>query len=233
MISVPFEPSYETSGSNLWRWKGARASLQKGPVAKGRNLSCGGNSTKAGIYTQAFPGIMFSVPGNRLQAQPKSMPRVLEMDISIVSFPNIIQQGYTLNMGKLFYTHRLYWKVGISKSFVEIPLGCLPLTVQMTIARNEPYSIGFQMTIANVLRFTSAALGRPLASFGFWTCHRLTVLLPYDWISTHHATDLWWQREVPLWWGWTANHYAGVIFKGRPDIQSAVNAFAVGIIANI
>lgn len=33
--------------------------------------------------------------------------------------------------------------------------------------------------------------------------------------------------------GWTANHFAGVAFHGRPDLQSAMGAFAVGVVANI
>ncbi|KAF8529752.1 DUF1212-domain-containing protein [Hysterangium stoloniferum] len=399
MISVPFEKttsSYETSGQAYEDGKAHGRPYRKVKNDRRRKAEIYITKHVAEILQRqefilklARALMMFAAPGHRLQAQLKSTARVLDMDISTVYFPNvllvsfddaltstsnvkIIQQGSTLNMDKLLYTHRLYWKVihdkisvssasasldllmcsppryrdwqivifgglcssaicslsfsgSFADSFVVFPLGCLLVIVQITSARNELYSNVFEITIATVLSFISAALAssrkfcyaaiasssvvlilpgffvlsgslelasRQLVSGAVRICFAvmyalflgfglaigsefysrmtgLRVVGPDDYLcgSVHHAADPWWQREVPLWWafltvplysfslslrnhasvcnkemlvtisiscaGWTANHYAGVIFKGRPDIQSAVGAFAVGIIANI
>ena len=33
--------------------------------------------------------------------------------------------------------------------------------------------------------------------------------------------------------GWAANHFSGYAFKNRPDIQSAIGALVVGLVANL
>ncbi|KAF8495064.1 hypothetical protein JB92DRAFT_2748208 [Gautieria morchelliformis] len=332
--------------------------------------------------------MMFAAPTHRLQAQMQATARVLDLDISTLYLPNVmlisfddagtstsnlkfIQQGSSLDLGKLLDAHRLYWKVihdkisvssasasleflmrkpplyhgwqvvllgglcssaicplAFSGSFIDslvvLPLGSLLVLVQNFSAKNELYSNVFEITIATLLSFISAALAstsrfcyaavasssvvlilpgfivlsgslelasRQIISGAVRTCFAviyslflgfglamgadvysrmtgLSVVGPDDFTcgSSHKSDGPWWQRTVSIWWaflcvplyslflslrnqaplwrkelavtifiscgGWAANHFAGLAFVGRPDIQSALGAFAVGIVAN-
>ncbi|GJJ13485.1 hypothetical protein Clacol_007739 [Clathrus columnatus] len=207
-------------------------------------------------------------------------------------------------------------------ALISFPLGCLLVITQIFSSRNELYSNVFEITIATVLSFLSAALASSgkfcyaalasssvvlilpgffvlsgsleLASkqivsgagFGiaigaqfFTRITHLQIVGPDDSLcnAAHEPGASWWDRKPSLWWafltvplyslalslrnqgpiwrrempvllslialqlvtlliscgGWAANHWAGVAFHGRPDIQSAIGAFAVGVTANL
>jgi Putative threonine/serine exporter len=72
--------------------------------------------------------VRFAAPTHRLQAQIQATARVLDLEVSTLYLPNVmlisfgdagtstsnlkfIQQGSSLDLGKLLDAHRLYWKV--------------------------------------------------------------------------------------------------------------------------
>ncbi|GJJ13472.1 hypothetical protein Clacol_007726 [Clathrus columnatus] len=210
-------------------------------------------------------------------------------------------------------------------ALIAFPMGCLLVITQTLSSKNELYSNVFEITIATVLSFLSAALASSgkfcyaalasssvvlilpgffvlsgsleLASkqivsgavricfaaiyslflgFGiaigaqvFTQMTNLQVVGPDDFLcdTAHEPGAPWWNRKPSLWWafltvplyslalsllnqaplwrkemlitliiscgGWSANHWAGVAFHGRSDIQSALGAFAVGVAANL
>lgn len=84
------------------------------------------------ILPMSSCGVRFAAPTHRLQAQLQATARVLDLEVSTLYLPNVmlmsfgdagtstsnlkfIQQGSSLDLGKLFDAHKLYWKVRICR----------------------------------------------------------------------------------------------------------------------
>lgn len=82
-------------------------------------------------------GFRFAAPTHRLQAQIQATARVLDLEASTLYLPNVmlisfgdagtstsnlkfIQQGSSLDLGKLLDAHSLYWKVRMQNILLDM-----------------------------------------------------------------------------------------------------------------
>ncbi|KAJ7100584.1 hypothetical protein C8R43DRAFT_247729 [Mycena crocata] len=209
-------------------------------------------------------------------------------------------------------------------SLIVFPLGALLVAIQLLSVRNELYSNVFEITIATLFSFISAALAatgvfcysavassavvlilpgfivlcgsleimsRNIVAGSVRMCYAVVYSLflgfglaigaeAYEKMTTHeiigsidytcsisHKDGRWYQRTPSLYWafltvpmfslsmsmrnhapwrsremllligiaciGWVTNHFTGTKFPNQSDINAAVGAFAVGVVANV